>query len=183
MPLRALLFLLALLPAALGAAGQLHFDELEPEGLYHIRGSFESAQAPAQVFAVLSDYDQLTGVLSGLGASQVLERQGPRLKLRQRLVGGFLFFRRGIDLLLGVEEQAPWRIAFRQDGAKPFRRYEGAWSLEAVGPGTRVDYTLSVSRGDLAPAFVERRLFRENSARLLEELQFEVERRALLARP
>jgi carbon monoxide dehydrogenase subunit G len=156
----------------------VQLSELDADDLYYLQGRFDSPAPPAAVFAVLSDYDHLAGVLSGLLSSKVLEREGVSLTVQQKLEGRFLFFRRVLDLVLHVEQEAPWRIAFQEAGAKPFRHYEGAWSLEPSAWGTRVDYTLSVSRRDLAPAPLERKLLRENAQSLLSELQGEVSRRA-----
>jgi hypothetical protein len=83
-----------------------------------------------------------------------------------------------VRLLLRVKEQPPSRIDFSQSGPGPFRHYEGSWAIESEGGVCRVDYTLAVSRGDMAPRFLERKLFRDNSRGLLHELSAEVARRA-----
>jgi len=83
-----------------------------------------------------------------------------------------------VHLLLQVKEQAPWRIQFETTTGKPFRHYQGAWQIEPTAEGCRVDYTLTVSRGDMAPGFLERKLFKENSRSLLQELRAEVVKRA-----
>jgi ribosome-associated toxin RatA of RatAB toxin-antitoxin module len=185
MPTQRLILLLILLwvlpgaPALRAAARSVLLSDLEDEDRFYVQGRFDSAAAPAQVFAVLSDYGHLAGVISGLLKSEILSREGSSLRVQQRLRGQFFIFHRTLELLLGIEEKAPWRIAFQQLGG-PFRHYEGAWSLEPLDDtgGTRVDYTLSVSRGDLAPVGLERRLFRDNARSLLEELDTEVSRRA-----
>lgn len=156
-------------------------SELDDLDQYYIQGSFEAQADPSSVFAVLSDYDHLAGTLSGLRSSRILERDGAQLSVEQVLQGRFLFFSRSVDLRLQITEQAPWRIDFTQLGAQPFRHYEGSWVLEATPSGVRVDYTLAVSRGDMAPVFIERKLFRENSTELMVELKKEVERRASVA--
>jgi hypothetical protein len=43
-----------------------------------------------------------------------------------------------------------------------------------------VAYRLNVSGGDMAPAFIERGLFRDNALGLLKELKTEIVRRAAL---
>lgn len=160
------------------AAPELSLAEVAEDDIYYIHGSFLTEVPPTGVWGVLSDYEGLRGVISGLSSSRVLERLGPRVLIEQVLSGQFLFFRKTLRLRLQVEEQAPWRIAFANVEARPFRRYEGSWAVEARGAGSRVDYTLSVSRGNLAPLFLERKLFRENSKRLLEEFCQEVLRRS-----
>jgi carbon monoxide dehydrogenase subunit G len=168
------------LRAAAAPARSVLLSDLDDEDRFYVQGRFDSAAPPAQVFAVLSDYGHLAGVISGLLKSEILSREGATLQVRQRLRGQFFLFHRTLEIMLGIEEKAPWRIAFQQLGSGPFRHYEGSWSLEPLddGSGTRVDYTLSVSRGDLAPVGLERRLFRDNARSLLEELDAEVSRRA-----
>lgn len=151
--------------------------ELDASDEYYIHGVFRSPASPAEVYRVISDYEHLGGVLSSLRSSRVLSRDEGSLLVEQVMVGRFLFFRKAVRLLLRIQESSPWRIDFSQDGDGPFRAYAGAWQVEAVDGGSRVDYTLSASRGDMAPVFVERRLFRENSQKLLDELSAEVSRR------
>lgn len=166
---------LLLAPAALAAGVQV--IELDAEDQYYVQGAFETPQPPGAVYAVLSDYDRLGGVLSGLRSSRVLERHEGWLDVEQVLQGQFFFVRKAVRLVLRIHEQAPWRIGFSQRQG-PFRHYQGSWLVEPVPGGTRVDYTLVASRGDMAPVFVERRLFRESARVLLAELQAEVARRA-----
>ncbi len=171
---------LTLAASAFGAAaGQpVSVTELDEQDQYYVRGSFETPAQPEAVFAVLSDYDNLAGVLSGLRSSRVLDRDRGQLLVEQVLQGSFLFFRKTVRLVLLIDQQAPLRIEFQQAEKKPFRHYQGSWLVEPMPGGTRVDYTLTVSRGDMAPVFVERKLFRENAKLLLVELKKEVARRA-----
>jgi ribosome-associated toxin RatA of RatAB toxin-antitoxin module len=164
--------------AALQGAPPVSLSELDEHDQYYVQASFLSPSAPPAVFAVLSDYDHLAGVLSGLRSSRITARDEQGLLVEQVLQGQFLFFRRALRLVLRIQEQAPWRIEFSQGEAKPFRHYQGSWVLEPLPDGTRVDYTLTVSRGDMAPVFIERKLFRDNARLLMEELQREVAVRA-----
>ena len=95
------------------------------------------------------------------------------------MLGQFLFFRRAVHLVLQVSEQPPWRIDFRSVDTKPFRHYDGSWQIERTPTGCRIDYTLNVSRGDMAPRFLEKKLFQENSTSLMRELKAEVGKRAV----
>lgn len=162
-------------------AQQVSVDELDDRDQYYVHGVFETPAPPMEVFKVLSDYEHLGGVLSGLRSSRVLQREDGHLQVEQVLLGKFMFFSKTLRLLLQIDETPPYRIDFTQLGDKPFRHYEGSWQVEPTVAGTRVDYTLSVSRGDTAPVFIERKLFRENSQKLLSELKAEVGRRAALA--
>ena len=180
--LATLLLLLPLPPLKAAAttlsATQVTVTELPEQDEYYIHGVFESEADAGQVWKVLSDYEGLKGVLSSLRSSKVLGHDADGLMLEQVMDGQFLFFHKGVRLLLRVKEQAPWRIDFTQAEEKPFRHYQGAWQIEPLATGCRVDYTLTVSRGDMAPMFLERRLFHDNSRDLMVELKAEVQRRA-----
>jgi carbon monoxide dehydrogenase subunit G len=160
---------------------QVDLSELPGQDLYYIHGTFKTAADPAQVWKVLSDYEGLQGVVTSLRSSKIVGRDADGLLVEQVLDGQFLFFHKGVRLLLRVKEQPPTRIDFRQSGNGPFRHYEGSWAIESEGGVCRVDYTLAVSRGDMAPRFLERKLFRDNSRGLLKELNAEVSRRAAQA--
>lgn len=167
--------------AAPPATVQVSVTQLPDQDEYYIHGVFESDSGPEQVWKVLSDFNDLAGVLSGLRSSKIVSQDAHGLLLAQVLEGQFLFFHKSIQLLLDVQEQPPWRIEFTQHGDKPFRHYQGAWQIEPLNQGCRVDYTLTVSRGDMAPVFLEQRLFRDNSRGLMGELRAEVIRRAAQA--
>jgi len=164
---------------ALAAPEQVTVTELPEQDQYYIHGVFESDADATQVWKVLSDYEGLQGVLSSLRSSKIVGHDEDGLLLEQVMDGQFLFFHKGVRLLLRVKEQPPWRIDFVQAEDKPFRHYQGAWQIEPLAKGCRVDYTLTVSRGDMAPMFLERKLFRDNSRDLMRELRAEVDRRAM----
>jgi hypothetical protein len=147
---------------------------------YLIDGNFEVTAKRSEVWAVLSDYGALKGVVSSMLDSRVKSREGSVVLVEQTMRGRFLFFRRTLKLLLKVEEAAPQSMDFAQVTGKPFRIYEGGWRLSDTPQGVKVDYRLVVSSADMAPAFVERGLFRDNARDLLNELKAEILRRMAL---
>jgi ribosome-associated toxin RatA of RatAB toxin-antitoxin module len=157
---------------------QVTLTQLDAQDLYYIHGVFLSDSAPEEVWRVLSDYEGLKGILSGMQSSRVLERSGDKVLVEQVMVGQFLFFHKTLRLRLNIKEQAPWRIDFSSADASPFRHYEGSWEIDRTPTGCRVDYTLDVSRGDTAPQVLERQLFEQNSLALMRELRQDVQRRA-----
>lgn len=168
--------------AALSPAAQVTLVDLPAEDLYAIHGSFESPSAPLAVWGVLSDYQGLAGVVKGLRSSRVLDRKGAVVLVEQVMEGRFLIFGRTFRLCLRVQEQAPSLMEFSEVGPGPFRSYQGSWRIAPSPQGSKVDYSLNVSRGDMAPRFLERSLFQDNAADLLRDLSREVQRRAGLAR-
>jgi hypothetical protein len=159
------------------AAAQVAFS-MVPADLYAIHGSFMTPATPAAVWRVLSDYQGLAGIVRGLKSSRVLGRDGGRLLVEQVMEGRFLFFGRTLRLRLWITERPPLVIEFTNVDQSPFRIYQGAWRITPTPAGCGVDYTLRVSRGDLAPRFLEPGLFKENSEGLLRDLSRELTRRA-----
>jgi Polyketide cyclase / dehydrase and lipid transport len=163
--------------AAVAPAVQLTLGAV-PSDLYAIHGSFMASAAPAAVWKVLSDYQGLAGIVGGLKSSKVLERVGGRILVEQVMEGHFLFFGRTLSLRLWITERPPFLIEFTNAEKTPFRTYQGEWRISPLPSGSRVDYTLHVSRGELAPRFLEAGMFQGNSEGLLRDLRRGIERRA-----
>jgi len=135
--------------------------------LYHVEGQFEVEAPLAKVWDVLTDYGRLSGTVSTLRASTILERGLTYAYVEQVMRGRWLFFSKEIRLLLKIAEEPMQRIEFEEVSGKPFGLYRGSWSLSNEQGRTQVRYLLDVTRGATAPPFVERGLFRDNSLALL----------------
>lgn len=159
-------------------AAKVSLVDVPTADLYSVYGTFDSPSAPQAVWDVLSDYPALAGVVKGLRSSKVLERDANGVLVEQVMEGHFLIFGRTLRLRLRVKEEPPRFMAFSEVAGGPFRSYQGSWSIAPTPAGARVDYTLNVSRGDLAPRFLERNLFEKNATDLLRDLSREVDRRA-----
>lgn len=155
--------------------------DLPSVDLYSIHGMFEASSPPESVWRVLCDYVGLAGIVNGLVSSRVLERKGNEVLVEQVFQARFLFFSKDVRLRLRIKEYPPLRIEFAGVAGGPFRVYQGAWRIIPTKVGCRVDYTLAVSRGDMAPRFLERRLLRANASALIRDLSSEVGRRAAKA--
>lgn len=154
-------------------------DSAEDMGdFYHIEGIFEVPVSRAQVWDVLTDYSALKGVVSSMQASCVLSREGSAVLVEQVALGKFLFFKKTIRLLLKIDEQPENELRFTETSGKPFKTYNGSWTLAEKGAGVEVTYRLNVSRAEMAPPFIERGLFQDNALTLLKELKAEIVRRA-----
>ena len=79
-PLLCLFGLAAVLNAATSGTptAQVSLTQLDAENLYYIHGVFETTSSPEDVWRVLSDYDGMQGILSGMRSSKVLERKGDK---------------------------------------------------------------------------------------------------------
>jgi hypothetical protein len=150
-----------------------------PDGLYEVQGSFESAVPLEAAWNLLSDYDALTGTVSSLLRSAVLERQGDSLLVEQSARGSFLFFSRTVHVRLKVLENKLSSIAFEDTSKEDFKVYRGRWDLEATrAGGVKVCYQLTASRGSLAPELVEQHVFKGQASALLSQIKAKLQQRA-----
>ncbi len=173
------MFRKSLLIVLLLASGSAALDEenvslTETNGIYLLSASFEVKAPVREVWDALIDYEHLGGVLSLLKASRIVSRQGNRVELRQTFSSGFLIFQKTFTLLLSVVELPFTNIHFEEISGKPFPVYRGSWVLEKEGDSVRVLYALRISRGRLAPAFIERSIFLAESRDMLRELEREI---------
>jgi hypothetical protein len=150
------------------------------DGRYLIRGSFEVQARQSQVWDVLTDYAGLGGIVSTLAKSEILQRQDGEVLVRQLARGRFLFFHRDIPLLLRIDEKPLNSLSFTEISKNTFKNYDGSWTLHDLSGTVKVDYMLQVSRAALAPAFIERGLFKDNALSLLKEMKAEISRRVEL---
>jgi hypothetical protein len=151
---------------------------------YLIQGSFDVQARQDQVWDVLTDYSGLAGIVSTLQDSQVLQRQDGSVLVKQTARGRFLFFHRDIPLLLRITERPLDSISFVELSKATFKDYAGSWKLQDMGVmGVHVTYELQVSSAALAPAFIERGLFRDNALSLLKEMKQEIGRRVMAHAP
>jgi hypothetical protein len=165
-------------PAAAKGNAPVTLSDVPAADLYSIHGSFDTPATPTAVWKVLSDYQDLAGIVGGLKSSRVLEHVDGRILVEQVMEGHFLFFGRTLSLRLWITERPPSLIEFTNADKTPFRTYQGAWRISPLGSGCGVDYALRVSRGDLAPRFLEPGIFKGNSEGLLRDLEREIARRA-----
>jgi hypothetical protein len=180
--LRPLALFASLLTFRAGGAERASLEQEDGEkgGSYRITGYFEVPAPRPLVWAVLTDYNGMQGMLPSLISSRVLARRGNRVLVKQRLLGHFLFMSGEAELNLRITEIPQTLIRFDDASGKTFEVYHGFWKLEDRMSGTHVDYALDVSSAVMAPVFLEKTLFQAEATSLLEALKAEVIRRALL---
>lgn len=168
----------AILCAAAAAAGEVTIAVEQREGVYEVRGRFETTAHLDVVWAVLTDYEGIPRFVRSMRESVVEERKGTRLRMRQEAVVGVFPLKRKARLVLDVQERAPERIEFRDLSGQDFRVYRGAWDLAGDSTGTRVAYSLDADPKAAAPGWIGRNMMRRGAEDLLEQVRAEVERRA-----
>lgn len=136
---------------------------------------------PQWIWAVLTDYDQLSRFIPNLQTSRLLWRRGHVVGLEQEGAQSFmgLRFKARVQLEL-TEHVAERRLSFVMSKGD-FRRFEGVWQIGQHAAGTTLLYELTVQGCVGMPiGLIEQRL-REDLAANLRAVQREAQRRAALA--
>jgi ribosome-associated toxin RatA of RatAB toxin-antitoxin module len=184
---RRALWLLAALAAAAARA------EAPPEGAFEVvrdgaslivRASFVVRADPSTVWRTLVDYARLPDFIPDMRASELLERRGDDVLLRQTGRAGFGPFSRQFSVTLAVRE-VPMREVAAQAVDGDFRRFESSYRLTALDEAgtTRIDYAASMEPKDGIPPLVGVPVMRIAMRRQFDALLAEVQRRAQAARP
>ena len=149
---------------------------------YHIKGSFTVKSTIQNVWYVLNDYDNLKGILSSLESSNIVSTNANanEIIIKQRINGKFMIFSRTMELMLRVNGQPYQKIDFKEISGKVFKKYEGTWTLQQNGEMISVAYDLDVNRGALAWPSLEKKLFVENSEKMLKEMKQEIQKRIIM---
>lgn len=92
-----------------------------------------------RVWAVLTDYDNLAEYMPHLDKSEVLERGGGRLKLRQEGSFWLPLVRLKSEAIMEVRESPPQVINFKATEGD-YEVYEGRWRLQPTPEGTDLFY-------------------------------------------
>ena len=116
-----------------------------PQGVRRLAVQLRTDQTVDDLWEVLTDYEGLSEFIPNLSSSKLIERSGNRVTLSQigsqQLVLG-LKFSAEVQLEL-VEHRPEGLLQFRMLKGD-FRRFEGAWRLQAVPDQTLVLYELTV---------------------------------------
>jgi ribosome-associated toxin RatA of RatAB toxin-antitoxin module len=177
LPAAAAVFLL--LSASLATAGQSpDVTVREEQGVYTVVARFVVDQSPDVALAVLTDYEQIPRFMPDVRTSIVRERAIGRTIVEQEAVSGVMMFSKRVHLVLEIQEH-PGAIIFRDRCGRSFVRYEGSWRLSTQDGHTAITYELIAEPSFDVPGFMLKRLFRRDSAQMIERLKQEIAARAL----
>jgi ribosome-associated toxin RatA of RatAB toxin-antitoxin module len=130
------------------------------------------------LWAVLTDYTNLSRFIPNLVSSRLLWRRGTTVGLEQVGSQNFcgLRFTARVEIEL-EEDRSGGQLRFQMTRGD-FRRFQGCWSIEACEGATSLLYELTVQgRPGMPIALIEQRL-REDLANNLRGVQNEARRRA-----
>lgn len=146
--------------------------------------------ADAQVFCPLEvlwdtlvDYERLPRFVPDMESSQVLERRGDKLTVRQAGEAGWGPFKQRFELIMAVTE-FPRKKLSATAIAGDLSFFESSYSLQALGEQrTRIDYVAVVEPKNFVPPFAGTALMRASMRKQFEALVTEAQRRAGPKRP
>lgn len=144
---------------------------------YSVDGRFSVDASPEKVWEVLTDYEHLSGFISSIRRSSVLQQSQDGIEVNQVMRAKVLFVSKSVHLRLHIGESPFSRIEFRDVLGKDFKTYEGSWDLVKAGSGTVVTYHLRFAPSESLPSFVSNRILRQTVQALLTELRVEIVRR------
>lgn len=148
----------------------------EAGGIYTVAARFTVTEMPADVLAVLADYEQIPRFMPGVRTSIVLERSNGRAVVEQEAVSTMMGFSKRMHLILEVQEE-PGALLFHDRCGRSFRSYDGAWRVAREGDVTAIEYELSAQPSFDVPRFILKRLLRRDSGDMIVQLRREVTRR------
>ena len=140
-----------------------------PQGVRRLAVQLRTDQTVDHLWQVLTDYEGLSKFIPNLSSSKLIERSENRVTLAQvgsqQLVLGLKF---SAQVKLELTEHRPEGLLRFRMLRGDFRRFEGAWRLQAVSDQTLVLYELTVQGCLGMPvALIEQRLRQDLNDNLL----------------
>ncbi len=149
-----------------------------PQGTRRLAVQLRLAIDPEWLWAVLTDYANLSRYIPNLASSRQLWRRGERVGLEQVGTQQFCGLRFSARVELELEEDHPaGELRFRMLSGD-FRRFEGTWRISSADTISSLLYDLTVQGKPGMPiGLIEQRL-RDDLANNLRGVQQEAQRRA-----
>ena len=149
-----------------------------PGGTRRLAVQLRTDLDPQWLWAVLTDYDQLSRFIPNLQTSRLLWRRANVVGLEQEGAQTFMGLRFKARVQLELTELLEERRLSFVMSKGDFRRFEGAWQIGVGAAGTTLLYDLTVQGCVGMPiGLIEQRL-REDLAANLRAVQQEAKRRA-----
>ncbi len=171
-------------PALASVAGSCQLDTIQqdmerlPQGVRRLAVQLRQDLDAQWLWAVLTDYANLSRFIPNLASSRQLWRRGTRVGLEQVGTQQFCGLRFSARVELELEEDHTARELRFQMVRGDFRRFEGAWRIACSGSVTALLYELTVQGKPGMPiGLIEQRL-RDDLANNLRGVQQEAQRRA-----
>ncbi|WP_255104808.1 MULTISPECIES: SRPBCC family protein [unclassified Synechococcus] len=149
-----------------------------PQGARRLAVQLRLELPPPQIWAVLTDYENLSRFIPNLSTSRLLWRRGNTVGLEQVGCQQFCGLRFSARVELELQEHHDDGLLSFSMREGDFRRFEGAWQVSGEPGGSRLLYELTVQgRQGMPIGLIEQRL-REDLAANLRAVQREALSRA-----
>jgi ribosome-associated toxin RatA of RatAB toxin-antitoxin module len=149
-----------------------------PQGARRLAVQLRLELEPARIWAVLTDYENLSRFIPNLHSSRLLWRRDERVGLEQVGCQQFCGLRFSARVELELREQPHVGVLSFTMTQGDFRRFEGSWQVNEDPIGSRLLYELTVQgRPGMPIGLIEQRL-REDLAANLRAVQREALLRA-----
>jgi carbon monoxide dehydrogenase subunit G len=175
-------FAAALLTAACAAAPAGADDadvrlSRNADGAYEVQGQFSVMASTAEVWKVLTDYEEIPAFVSSMRSSRVTESRGDGVTMVEQVATGEVFFiTKSARVTLEVRRTTD-RMDFTDVSLADFRAYDGFWQAQEAAGGSLVSYHLRAAPRFPAPGFLMRGLMRREARDLLDQVRAEIQRR------
>ena len=145
------------------------------DGIVSVRASLWLHCPPAEVWALMTDYESLSAYMPNVDSSVVVARSDSVTRVRQGLNSRFVLPIR-FAVTLEFLEQLPQRLRFNMvEGAVD--RFSGTWDFRSDRGGTRVEYEATIEPPAFVPSFVAAMVVRRQLRRMLPAIGLELDRR------
>lgn len=176
-----LLFVLLALLAQSAAAATIAISVASGPDAIEIEGSAELNADAETAWRVLTDYERYVDFIPDLQGSRVVARNGATVTVNQ--TGDVMLWRlhMPLDVTFEITEMAPTSLVSRVV-AGDLRALHSRYVLTPVGNGVRLEYTGKLDSGFALFGAIERLAVKQNVARRLQALAYEIERRSAASR-
>lgn len=148
-----------------------------------VEGGFTVVVPESVAWQVLTDYDHIPEFVHSMISSKRERGADRRLYVRQIASGKFFLFRRRMQILLAIDEEARRRVRFRDVLNKDFVHYVGEWRMQSDSAGVQVSYTLDAEPRSAFSRSLCRGVLKNTAEDLLEEVRAEMVRRSAFSSP
>lgn len=138
--------------------------------------SVHTPVAPAQAWAVLTDFDHMADFLPNLNSSQITQRSDSALKVAQKGVARFGFFSKNFESVREIQLNPNTEVRSNNVGGN-LKHMQSVMQLQPEGTGTRLTYHAEVVPGFWFPPLIGPSLVRHETAEQISAMLQEMLRR------
>lgn len=138
-----------------------------PQGARRLAAQVRTNLPLEVLWAVLTDYRNLSSFIPNLSSSELVDRDGPTVRLKQVGTQQLLGLRFSAQVQLQLTEYRPEGLLRFHMLQGDFRRFEGSWQMRELPDGSSLVYELTVQGCLGMPiALIEERLRHDLSSNL-----------------